>query len=202
MAGRLPSFLNSARLVIRIGDTTIAYATSLNFSDDMANVPVGGIGSFNFHTNEPVSYLGRGSMVITQYSDKVYNVLKANNVKGLPSNLTADKQNSTEDGVVATTARDGNSMLIKEYFSPIALLTQRSFDIAVYERNGAGEIANLNATASKVGALYFLKDCRMTSYNLSFTPGQLLSEAVTFLCLSVLDSQAEQASKLISYKED
>jgi hypothetical protein len=194
MAGRLPSYLNSARLVIRIGENTIAYATSLNFSDDMANVPVGGIGSFNFHTNEPVSYLGRGSMVITQYSDKVYNVLKnlSTDKKNLPDNLRQSKQNQE--------VRDGNSMLIKEYFSPVALLTQRSFDIEVYERSADGSLLELT-TDSGIGALYVLKDCRMTSYNLSFTPGQLLSEAISFLCLSVIDTQAEKASKLISYKE-
>jgi len=214
MSGRIPSFLSSSKLVIKIGQSTLAYATSLTFSDDMTNVPVGGIGSYNYHTNEPVGYLARGSMVITQYSDKVYNQLKAinnpaagvtaANKAALPDNLRADKQNSE--------VRDGNSMLIQEYFSPVALLTQRTFDIEVYERDANGGLQDLNGNGpineatgqiqdNGVGALYILKDCRMTSYNLSFTPGQLLSEAVSFLCLSVLDSQAEAGTKLISYKE-
>lgn len=214
MAGRIPSFLSSSKLVIKMGQSTLAYATSLTFSDDMANVPVGGIGSMNFHTNEPVGYLGRGSIVITQYSDKVYNLLKqinnpqagvtAANKAALPDNLRSDKQNSE--------VRDGNSLLIKEYFSPLDILSQRTFDIEVYERSADGSLSDLNgngpineatgaAQDNGIGALYILKDCRMTSYNLSFTPGQLLSEAVSFLCLSVIDSQSESGTKLISYKE-
>lgn len=202
MSGRIPSFLSSSKLVIKIGDSTLAYATSLTFSDDMTNIPVGGIGSFNYHTNEPVGYLARGSLVITQYSDKVYNRIRTIDKAHLPDNLQSQKQNSE--------VRDGNSLLIKEYFNPVDLMVQRTFDIEVYERNTAG-IADLNGTGpldsngnvieNGVGALYILKDCRMTSYNLSFTPGQLLGEAVSFLCLSVIDSQSETASKLISYKE-
>jgi hypothetical protein len=198
MAGQLPSFLSSAKLEIRIGGSVIAYATSLSFSDDMSNVPVGGIGSFSYATNEPVGYLARGSMVITQYSDKVLSALKkvappvgstASPDSALPANLQTAKSNSA--------VRDGNSMLIQEYFSPVALLTQRTFDIEIYEKGASGTV-DLKSQAG-VGALYIIKDCRMTGYNLSFTPGQLLSESVSFLSLSVLDSQSEQGTKLQPY---
>lgn len=180
MAGFLPSFQSSAQLEIHVGGMELAYCQNLSWVDDMTTVPVGGIGAYSFHALEPVGYIGRGSMTITHYSKAVFDRIK--NVAGaLPGNIT----NGVPNG------RDGNSLLLTEWFNPIRLIVSRTFDVKVYERAFAnGEIGGAPSRPS-----YTLKDCRMTNLSLTFTPGSLVNQVASFLCMSVIDHTAEDTLK-------
>jgi len=192
MAGQIPSFLSGSKLEIRIGTAQIAYAQNLAFTDDMQVQPVGGIGSYSYHALEPTGYLGRGSMTLTHYSDRVRNALLAAgggaNDTMLPGNLKATGVNQTE--------ADGNSMLRAEYFSPVRLLTSQSFDIVVYER-GVDPAAGVptNGDLLKNTILYTLRNCRLATYNIGFTPGSMVNETVSFMCTSISDHRAEELNK-------
>jgi len=186
MAGLLPSFLASAQLEIRIGNTVLAYCQNISWTDDMTTAPVGGVGAYSFHALEPVGYIGRGSMTITHFSSAIFNVLK-NISNALPENLRNTEINP---------GRDGNSLLVSEYFNPVQLLISRTFDVNIYERsltrNQSTQAIEGKATSR---IIYTLKDCRMTNLSLTFTPGTLINQVVSFLCLSVIDHTAEDSFK-------
>ena len=193
MSGLLPSFLAAAQLEIRIGSTVMAFAQNCAWTDDMTNTPVGGIGSYSHQALEPTAYIGRGSMTVTHYSSKILDVLK--NIPGaIPA--TAGK---------SVAGRDGNSLLITEFFNPIKLLVSRTFDIVVYERFGAETTAATDKTAATVTDIspgttkvYTLKDCRMTNLSFTFTPGTLVNQVASFLCRFVIDHTAEDGFKYVN----
>lgn len=185
MAGQLPSFLSSSQLQVRIGAAQIAYAQNLSFSDDMQVQPVGGIGGYSFHQLEPTGYLGRGSMTITHYSDAVLNALNSASQNNLPDNIKGS------DGSVEA---DGNSFLRSEYFNPVRLMISQSFDIDVYER-GYDAGAERPAPTNGGSIVYTLRNCRLTNYNIGFTPGSLVNENISFLCTSILDHRSEEINK-------
>lgn len=185
MAGLLPSFLSSAQLEIRIGSTVLAYAQNLSWTDDFTNTPVGGIGSYSYGSLEPVSYIGRGSMTVTHYSSAVLNKLK-NLTGALPANLA---------GVTTQTNRDGNSLLVKEFFSPTQLLISRTFDLNVYERSLVNNGGTLQNATSRL--LYTLKDCRMNNFSITFTPATLINQTVSFICMSVINHTSEDSFKYV-----
>lgn len=175
---QVPSFLSGSRLTIRINQDVVAYAQNLTFSDDMRVMPVGGIGAYSFHTLEPTDYIGRGSMSITHYSSKVYDILKAQGAgASLPENLKS---------TAASTDGDGNSMLRDMFFNPINLITSVSFTIDVHERDRSEDSFN---NLSRV--IYRLKNCRLSTYSIGFSPGSMVSENVSFLCTSVEDTRSE-----------
>jgi hypothetical protein len=183
MAGMIPSFLSSSKLVIRIGDIQLAYGSNLSFNHRMAVAPVGGIGSYNADALEPLQYTAGGSFAVTVYNSEAITALKnAANAPGRVLNPASSP---------GTNGRDGNSMLLANNFSPAILMLSETFDIDVYERVGAGiTINNINTTApslDNVQAVYVLHDCRLTSYSITFTPGSLVQENIGFLCISIED---------------
>lgn len=183
MSGLLPSFLSSSQLEVRIGNTVLAYAQNMAWTDDMTNTPVGGIGSYSFNSLEPVAYIGRGSMTITHFSSAIFDVLK-NIANALPENLR---------GTQTQANRDGNSLLVQEFFNPVQLLISRTFDINIYERSISSTNGTLSSNTTRV--LWTLKDCRMTNLSITFTPGTLVSQVATFLCMSVINHTAEDSFK-------
>ena len=173
MAGIVPSFLSSAKLVIKMGSIELAYGSNLSFNDRMAVAPVGGIGSYNSDALEPLQYTAGGSFTITVYSSGAVNSLA--NSSNIPDRALKS--------ISATAKRNGNSMLVANNFSPAALMISQTFDIDVYERVGQ------QATSATQNLLltYQLTDCRLTSYSMTFTPGSLVQENVGFLCIGVKD---------------
>lgn len=192
MAGLLPSFLSAAQLEIRIGGAVLAYCQNISWTDDMTTIPVGGIGSYSYHAIEPVGYAGRGSMTITHYSGKVFNLLKKVTGGGaLPANMA---NTSVSDAV------DGNSLLTSEFFNPVTLLLSRTFDVRIYERNvaevAAQDITKGPSATNDSTLIYTLQNCRMTNLAFTFTPGSLINQVVTFLCMSVVDAGTESEVKI------
>jgi hypothetical protein len=168
MAGQISSFLSSGKLIIRMGNLTLAHATNLSFSDRMSVAPVGGIGSFSADALEPLQYSSGGSMTLTVYTEQCYTALAALNAQ-MPSRVAR---------------AEGNSLLTKNGFSPLHLLISRSFDIDVYERKGISATDGEELT-------YRISDCRLTSYSMTFTPGSLIQENVGFICMSISDTSIE-----------
>ena len=191
MAGLLPSFLAAAQLEIHIGSTVMAFAQNCAWTDDMTNTPVGGIGSYSHQALEPTAYIGRGSMTVTHYSSLV-----ANQLATIPDALvsTAQKTNSI------SSKRDGNSLLVAEWFNPIVLSISRTFDIVAYPKTLNVEQASgaVTSTVGTNGPLYTLKDCRMTNLSFTFTPGTLVNQVASFLCRFVIDHTAEDSFKYIA----
>lgn len=144
-------------------------------------MPVVGVGSYSTHAIEPVDYEAGGAMNIMRYTtgvtfgqDGTLNRVTAGIV---PENMAATTENQR---------RNGNSLLSNVSFNPKNMLFSYTFDIDVYERQG-----NLDGTINNQGLLIFtMVDCRLSSYSFDFTPGQLLSEYVTFVARKITDAQA------------
>lgn len=178
MAGKIASFASGSNLAIVIGDTVMAFATNLSWSDDVSHTAVGGIGAYDYQALEPLQYIARGSLTLTRYGSEAWNAIDSN------GKTTPDR---TVAGIFPTTkgnGGDGNSMLRGPHFNPSKLLLSRTFDIDVYERTSDGA----GATGTKI---FTIHDCRMTNYSITFTPGQLVSENVSFMCIRVEDTQAQ-----------
>ena len=203
MAGFLPSFLSGSKVAIRIGSKTIAFAQTVSISDDMSVQPVGQIGSYNMMALEPTSYIARGSITVTHYSNVVLAKLKEAdaNLNNAPANLAGA---DTSSGSVS----DGNSLFLREYFSPVNLLLSRTFDMDFYERMpvdfdttvgsatyGKLNVSNFGSEAVPLSPIYRLENCRLTNYNIGFTPGSLVNETVAFIATGLLDSRAGEISK-------
>lgn len=178
---QLPTFMSGANLTIVIDGIEIAYCEALNFSDNMANTMVYGIGSYGPHAIEPLQYSAQGSLRIIRYSDTVKGDFQKK--EGKPDNISEDK-NKTK---AKSDSSEGNSLAASsQQFSPANLLLTSTYDIYVYER---GKDDNMK-TAS-----FILKDCRTTALSCSFTPGQTVSEDYQFLCRLVQDAAAEPNKK-------
>jgi len=179
MAGKIASFASGSNLAIVIGDTVMAFATNLSWSDDVSHTAVGGIGAYDYQALEPLQYIARGSLTLTRYGSEAWNAIDSN------GKTTPDR---TVAGIFPTTkgnGGDGNSMLRGPHFNPSKLLLSRTFNIDVYERQAGGSINALNTK------IFTIHDCRMTNYSITFTPGQLVSENVSFMCIRVEDTQAQ-----------
>ena len=181
MTNILPSFASGSNSVIVVDGITLAYATNLSFTDDMSHAAVGGIGSYSYDTIEPTQYAVRGNITIMQYS-----------AAAIAGAAAASKTATPPTSATGTPARmgdtQGNSFLVSKYFSPVMLLLQQTFDIVVYERE-AKDTANLQLGA----AIFKIQSCRLNSYNLTFTPGSLISENVTFSALGLIDLVAQKS---------
>jgi hypothetical protein len=177
MAGLVSSFLNGSNLVIKIGTTTVAFAQGISMSDDIGHVPIGGIGSFGYSAIEPLQYSARGNLQILRYSNKTLTGRPDDSIPGrVKAKTTADNQD-----------QDGNSMLHRVHFNPRKLILSRTFDINIYERANTGDVVDTDLVLS-----YTLQDCRLTSYSMTFTPNQAISEQVGFICIKLLDKAGGQ----------
>lgn len=168
MAGQLPSFVTGATVVIRIGDTRIAYCQNLRLSARMDTQSVFGIGSSSAHALEPIMHSANFSMQILRYTNGMKKLGDTVNrtANTLPENVKQG-QNASQDG---------NSIINSTFMNPQLLLLSATFDIDVYERNFEGSA--LGVEGQKI---FTLKDCRIANYSFSFAPGELLIENVSGL---------------------
>jgi len=184
MANLIPSFANGSALKITVDDITIAYATNLSFSDDVTHAGVGGVGSYSYDALEPVQYAARGGFSVTHYSKAAMTAIAGGNDLSAASNAPARSSgnNSVNGG-------DGNSFLVANSFNPVALLASRTFDIQVWQTGTPSIDANGKIIVGSEVIIFTCKDCRLTSYGLSFTPGTLVAEQIGFICIQVVDEQ-------------
>jgi len=168
MAGLAPTFQNGSNLKIRIDHQVHAYATGISFSEDIAVAAIGGIGSYSYDAIEPLQHAVRGSFVITQYLAPAFN-----------SDFMAGKK-PTRAGSIQSNTYTGSVS-----FQPKSLVSLATFDIEVFQK---GATPTLDTT------LYIIKDCRLTSYNMNFVPGSLVTERVSFIALEVNDAFAQTQS--------
>lgn len=179
MAGLLPSFASGSNLALYLGNLRVAYGSNLTFTDDVAHAAVGGIGSYSYDALEPTQYLARGSFSIVRYGSVAGEAIVSKTAG--TSGKTPTKMGSTS--VTTNPDTDGNSMLHPSQFNPTGLLLSKSFDIKVFERQVSDN--------SQMRQIFTLQDCRMTGYSIGFTPGSLVTENISFICILAKDHLAQ-----------
>jgi hypothetical protein len=189
MANKLPSFLDGARLVIKIDGKPFAFCEAMSFSDNMASQMTMGIGSYSPHTNEPLIYSAQASLRILRYTtaalgDKLKNDQQISQMK-----TKIDAVKST--GMTKDRSSDGNSMMMLNSFSPVKMLLESTFDVEVWTRvNTAGTKDALSSSAT-----YVMRDCLVTDLSIRFNVGSLVSEDVSILC-RMIEDQDERITKI------
>lgn len=172
MANQLAKSLNGSDCIIKIGGRTLAYGSSISFNEDFANQVIGSLGSGGPLALEPVSASGgSGSFSISRYA-----VQDAPKLKDAPK--PKDGVTRPKLGAIAGDAKD-NSFYSRNAFSPARVLLDSTFDIIIEHKQGTKT------------AQYKLVDCLLTGYNISFNPGGISSENLSFECRLVIDSAAE-----------
>lgn len=179
MAGFINSFSSGSNLEIKMGNIILAYG-SISFSDDVQHGSVGGVGSYSYDADEPLSYLVRGNLTVTNYSTGASNAAGAGVANGFaPSRIAAP--NPQTDG------SDGNSLLLPGSFNPILLMISRTFDIVIYEKTFNPAVA---AQVARTPA-YTIQDAVVNSFNVSVQSSQLVQHQVGFLAIKLIDHQAQ-----------
>jgi len=121
-----PTFVVGARAKVKIDTKTLAFATNVNYTVDVAHVPVEVLGSYEVVAYEPVGYRVNGTMTVVRYTAN-------GNQVSAPSTTTGDGNSVFKMGVSAAGAPAA--------FNPGNLLLSETFDIEIYDRRD-GTAAN------------------------------------------------------------
>lgn len=120
MAGQTPTFVVGARAKIQIDSKTLAFASNVNYTVDVAHLPVDVLGAYETIAYEPVGYKVSGTLTVVRYT----------------ANANKGSAPGTGDG------KDGNSVFkmgtsaagAPAAFNPGNLLLSQTFAVVVYDR--------------------------------------------------------------------
>lgn len=194
---QLPTFLSAPQLIIKIrwgmdedNSYHLAYATNLSFSQNMNTAGIQVIGAYANQNIEPLSYTASGSMSILSWGS-------ASDTDTTSIDLPDGKGKKITNNVAY-----GNSNLHAMQMNPRKTIAAKTFDIEVYNKNGLPNLETLGGVpkfskdelaaavkavaANQLGQrVYTIYDCRLTDWSLSFAPGQIASERVSFIARGV-----------------
>lgn len=121
MASR-PTFLVGARAKISVEGAVVAYATDVNYSVDVAHIPIEVLGAYEVISYEPVGYRVSGTLSVVRYTSN-------------PNTETSGKVDSTKPGNSSfSMGSTGSNAGAKAAFNPGNLLLSQTFDITVVDR--------------------------------------------------------------------
>ena len=112
-----PTFVVGARAKIRIDSKTLAFASNVNYTIDVAHLPVDVLGAYETIAYEPVGYKVSGTLTVVRYT--------ANG--NMPQGAATQEGNSVfKMGTAAAGAPAA--------FNPGNLLLSQTFAVVVYDR--------------------------------------------------------------------
>jgi len=120
MAGIKSTFVVGARAKVKIDGKTLAFATNVNYTVDVAHIPVEVLGSYEVIAYEPVGYRVNGTMTVVRYT--------ANGNTTRVDEATNDGNSVFKMGTAANAARAPAA------FNPGNLLLSETFEVEVYDR--------------------------------------------------------------------
>lgn len=181
---KIQSFLNGTDVVVQIGDMPVMFCQMINFSDNIQNQMVHGMGDYGPMALEPLLYTGiQGGLRVMRYSDAVLSLANQNKPVGTSNNINQSlKQLST----------DGNSLAFTSEFSPAMFLLSATFDIVIYAKTQANtENTKLGNNLAGAEPIYKIKDCMMARFSSGFNVGSLVSEDYQFIGRLLIDLKSE-----------
>lgn len=120
MAGTKSTFVVGARAKVKIDGATLAFATNVNYTVDVAHIPVEVLGSYEVIAYEPVGYRVNGTLTIVRYT--------AN------GNTASAAKNDAGGNSVFKMGAAANAARAPAAFNPGNLLLSETFDVEVYDR--------------------------------------------------------------------
>ncbi len=127
MAGIKSTFVVGARAKVKIDGKTLAFATNVNYTVDVAHIPVEVLGSYEVVAYEPVGYRVNGTLTVVRYTA---------NGNATRTDGADDQGNSVfKMGTAANAARAPAA------FNPGNLILSETFEVEIYDRRD-GDKAN------------------------------------------------------------
>lgn len=165
MANRKTGLITGSNAKVKFAGKTLAYATDVQYSVDVAVIPVEVMGRFEVITNEPIAISVSGSFSVVRYTAQ-------GNQRGLPDSA-ANGNGVGRIGVGKTVASDGD---MSSAFNPSSIMSSSTVDLEIYERTAA-------AATEKEGSSPLLKiqDCRLTRMSGSLNKRGILTENYSFV---------------------
>lgn len=164
MAGIKPGFITGANARVKLDGKTLAYCTDLNYTLDVATIPIEVIGTYEVKSYEPIAYSVNGSFSVIRYTSKD----SANGVMG-----------AAATGNPASVIGGGNT--IGKQINPGQILTSTTFDIEVHQ-----VASNADATNDANG-VFQIHDCRVTRRSSSLNKRGVVSDSYAFVGILVGD---------------
>lgn len=165
MADKLPGFISGASAKIKLGSTTLAFASDVSYNVDTLTVPVECIGRYEVLSNEPIAYGCNGTFTIIRYT-------KQANTAGI-AGATADGNSPSQIG-------DTGSQ-ISQHMNPAKMLMSKTFDLEIYQKitQGVGE--------TDVVGVFKISDCRITRRGATLNKRGILVDTYAFVGILATD---------------
>jgi hypothetical protein len=159
MANLKPGLVTGSNAKLKIAGRTMAYATDVQYSVDVAVVPVEVMGRYEVITNEPIATSVNGSFTVVRYTAGNANVpdaAKSGNGVGQFGNGGASGGNQANA------------------FNPGQMLSSSTVDIEIYQRKS-------DAGFEKTTPLVKIQDCRLTRLSSSLNKRGIMTESYQFV---------------------
>ena len=153
-----PGFITGANAKLYIAGAVVAYATDVQYREDIQHIPIYAMGKIDAHAYEPVGYSVSGSFSVIRYT----------------------KNGDAASTAAATAQNSGNSPklypTVGKQMDPGQWLASETVDIELFERAAT----STNATEVKTSVLKIM-DCRLTRRGITLTKRGVLSESFQFV---------------------
>lgn len=179
MAGKKPGLITGSNAKLKVGGKTLAYATDITYSVDVAVIPVEVMGKYEVITNEPIATSVSGSFTIVRYS-------KAGNA-GLPDTTAESGGNGVGNFAAGSDTLGGQT----DAFNPGRILATSTIDIEIFQKlppTAATAVSELNTTA-----LVKITDCRLTRLTSGLNKRGIMTENYSFVGILYDDESFDSA---------
>jgi hypothetical protein len=175
MAGVKPGFIHGANARVKLDGKTLAYCTDLNYTIDMATVPIEAIGSYEVKAYEPIAYSVNGSFSVIRYT------------KHLVKGGSPTKGAKTGNPAVAL----GGDNKVGTQLNPGQVLSSSTFDMEIFQVNSVSES---DTNAADDNSVFELKDCRVTRRSSSLNKRGVMVDSYTFVAILGGDKDVDTAA--------
>ena len=181
MAGMKPGFITGANAKLKIGGTTLAYATDVSYDMTTVTIPIEVMGRYEIVSNEPLAHGISGSFAVVRYTS----LAKKAGLYG-----PADKGNDTTD-IAATTTQGGSTF--QSHFNPALLLGSKTFDLEIFQKAQDG------SAAPTITHVFTVKDVRLTRKGATLSKRGILVDQYAFVGILGDDSEDPSGSSAVSH---
>jgi len=173
MANIKPGFITGANARVKLGGKLLAYCTDLNYTVDVATIPIEVIGTYEVKSYEPIAYSVNGSFSVVRYTSR-------DNINGI-RNAAAGGNPAVDVGGAAAS---GTS--VGTHLDPGKILTSSTFDIEVHQ-----VASNDAATSSAATGVFKITDCRIVRRTSSLSKRGVVTDGYSFVGVMAGDVDVE-----------
>ena len=170
MAGVKPGFITGANARIKLDGKTLAYCTDLNYTVDVAVIPIEVIGTYEVKSYEPVAYSVNGSFAVIRYTKADH----TNPHEGTAS--TGDAPNNI-----------GGTNSIGKHLDPGLILTSSTFDIEIHQ------VAANTEASTLANGIFKIQDCRVTRRGSSLNKRGVMVDSYAYVGVLAGDTDVTTA---------